>query len=200
MLWLRAKIVPNAAPAAATAPILSSSERVWCCLAGAMATPAGLAAAPPDVGTLSAVAAPTGSVCGLGFGPSGTVVVCAGAAFGDGWSCCAPEASGYVVTGCSGACDGFTLVPGDVGCCAGFDLPARWVACSVPGPPLARHWQAVPDRLSRAGSVARAVSLPVVAAAGSFRVLAAVWQDSSAVHEARARSTGQQSATYSGFS
>src|SRR6476661_5755505 len=88
VLWLSAKIVPKAAPAAATAPILSSSERVWCCLAGAIATPAGLAAAPPDVGTLSAVAAPTGSVCGLGFGASGMVVVCAGAAFGDGWSCC----------------------------------------------------------------------------------------------------------------
>src|SRR6478735_11891928 len=98
--WLSAKIVPNAAPAAATAPILNSSERVWCCLAGAIAIPAGLAAAPPVVGTLSAVAAPTGSVCVLGFGPSGTVVVCAGAALGDvccGWS----EASGYVVTGAS---------------------------------------------------------------------------------------------------
>src|SRR6185503_13508028 len=116
VLWLSAKMVPKAAPAAATAPILSMSERVWCCFAGAIATPAGFAAAPPDVGTLSAVAAPTGSVCGLGFGPSGTVVVCAGAAFGDGWSCCVPEASGYVVTGCSGACEGFTLVPGDVGC------------------------------------------------------------------------------------
>src|SRR6478672_5120419 len=92
--WLSAKMVPKAAPAAATAPSLSMSERVWCCLAGAIATPAGLAAAPPVVGTLSAVAAPTGSVCGLGFGASGTVVVCAGAAFGDGWSCCSPEASG----------------------------------------------------------------------------------------------------------
>src|SRR5258707_14893308 len=94
---------------------LNSSERVWCCLAGAMAMPAGLAAAPPDVGTLSAVAAPTGSVGFLGCGPSGTVVCAAGAVLGDCCSCWAPDASGYVVTGCSGACDGFTLVPGDAG-------------------------------------------------------------------------------------
>src|SRR5438270_5344261 len=84
VLWLNAKIVPKAAPAAATAPIFSSSDRVWCCLAGAMAIPAGRAAAPPVVGTLSAVAAPTGSVCVLGCGASGTVVVCAGAASGEG--------------------------------------------------------------------------------------------------------------------
>src|SRR6476620_1589239 len=114
--WLSAKIVPKAAPAAATAPILNSSERVWCCLAGAMAMPAGLAAAPPDVGTLSAVAAPTGSAGFLGCGPSGIVVVC-GAAFADGCCCDWSAASGYVVTGASGACDGFTLVPGDAGCC-----------------------------------------------------------------------------------
>src|SRR5579864_5372390 len=117
VLWLSAKIVPKAAPAARAAPTFMSSERVWCCLAGAIAIPAGLAAAPPVVGTLSAVAAPTGSVCGLGFGASGTVVVVCGSALGDVWSCCAPEASGYVVTGASGACDGFTLVPGDAGCC-----------------------------------------------------------------------------------
>jgi hypothetical protein len=75
VLWLSAKIVPSAAPAAATAPSLISRERVWCCLAGAIAMPAGFAAAPPDVGTLSAVAAPTGSVCVLGRGASGIVVV-----------------------------------------------------------------------------------------------------------------------------
>ena len=123
MLWLSAKIVPKAAPAAATAPILSISERVWCCLAGAIATPAGLAAAPPAVGTLSAVAAPTGSVCGLGFGPSGIVVVvcgAAGVAFDDGCCCGWSEASGYVVTGFSGACDGLIVVPeGDGFCCCG---------------------------------------------------------------------------------
>src|SRR5882724_10916674 len=109
-------MVPKAAPAATTAPILNSSERVWCCLAGAMAMPAGLAAAPPDVGTLSAVAAPTGSVGFLGCGASGTVVCAAGAVLGDCCSCWAPDASGYVVTGCSGACEGFTLVPGFAGC------------------------------------------------------------------------------------
>jgi hypothetical protein len=115
--WLSAKMVPKAAPAAATAPILNSSERVWCCLAGAIATPAGLAAAPPAVGTLSAVAAPTGSVCVLGCGASGIVVVCAGAALCDGCCCGWSEASGYVVTGFSGACDGFTVVPDGAGCC-----------------------------------------------------------------------------------
>src|ERR1051325_9831931 len=83
-----------------------------------MAIPAGFAAAPPVVGTLSAVAAPTGSVCVLGFGPSGIVVVC-GAASGAGCCCCVSEASGYVVTGASGAWDGFKLVPGDAGCCCG---------------------------------------------------------------------------------
>src|SRR6476646_5714184 len=79
--WLSAKIVPKAAPAAATAPILNSSERVWCCLAGAMAMPAGLAAAPP------------GSAGFLGCGPSGIVVVC-GAAFADGCCCDWSAASG----------------------------------------------------------------------------------------------------------
>src|SRR6476646_2768951 len=104
--WLSAYTVPSAAPAASAAPILIMSDRVWCCLAGAMATPAGLAAAPPVVGTLSAVAAPTGSAGFFGCGASGIVVwagaVCAGA-FGDVCSCCAPVASGYVVTGASGA-------------------------------------------------------------------------------------------------
>jgi hypothetical protein len=40
-----------------------------------MATPAGFAAAPPVVGTLSAVAAPTGSEGFLGCGASGIVIV-----------------------------------------------------------------------------------------------------------------------------
>src|SRR5689334_20009330 len=101
--WLSAYTVPSAAPAATTAPILISRDRVWCCLAGAIATPAGFAAAPPAVGTLSAVAAPTGSAGFFGCGPSGIVVcagavcagaVCAGLAFGDVCSCCAPAASG----------------------------------------------------------------------------------------------------------
>jgi len=70
----------------------------------------------------------------------------------------------------------------------------------VPGRPLARHWQAVPDRLSPAGLLALAELLWVVAAAGWFRALAAVLQDSSAVREARGRSTGRQSTTCSGFS
>ena len=114
--WLSAYTVPTAAPAARAAPILIMSDRVWCCLAGAMATPAGLAAAPPEVGTLSAVAAPTGSAVFFGCGPSGIVVVVCGAALGDG-CCCVSEASGYVVTGFSGACDGFTVVPDGEGCC-----------------------------------------------------------------------------------
>jgi len=109
--WLRAYTVPSAAPAASAAPILIMSDRVWCCLAGAMATPAGLAAAPPAVGTLSAVAATTGSAGFLGCGDSGIVVVVCGAALGAGCCCCVSEASGYVVTGCSGACDGFNVVP-----------------------------------------------------------------------------------------
>jgi hypothetical protein len=46
----------------------------------------------------------------LGCGASGIVVVVWGVALGDG-CCCVSEASGYVVTGCSGACDGFTVVP-----------------------------------------------------------------------------------------
>src|SRR5947209_1174139 len=63
---VRAYTVPAATPAAAIAPILIKSERVWCCLAGAMATPAGREAAPPVVGTFSAVAAPAGSTGFLG--------------------------------------------------------------------------------------------------------------------------------------
>src|SRR5947209_19414164 len=99
---VRAYTVPAATPAAAIAPILSSSERVWCCLAGAMATPAGFEAAPPAVGTFSALAAPAGSCGFLGCGASGAcsvvvvVVVFAcgvGEAFG-GWLCCCCEASG----------------------------------------------------------------------------------------------------------
>src|SRR5215468_9536125 len=97
--WLSAYTVPSAAPAARAAPTLINNDRVWCCLAGAMATPAGLAAAPPAVGTLSAAAAPTGSAGFLGFGPSGTVVACAGAAIGSS-ACCVSFALGYVVTGC----------------------------------------------------------------------------------------------------
>src|SRR5262249_11228373 len=94
-LWLSAKTVPTAAPAARAAPTLIRSDRVWCCLAGAMATPAGLAAAPPAVGKRSAAAAPTGSpvcCCRLGCGPSG-MPVCGVAALG---CCCCdvPEASG----------------------------------------------------------------------------------------------------------
>src|SRR5262249_39601889 len=86
--------------------------RVRCCLAGAMATPAGLATAPPAVGTFSAVAAPCGSAgWSLGCGALGVVrPACPGVAPGCVcWS--APEASGEVVTGCSGAVAGFTVVP-----------------------------------------------------------------------------------------
>src|SRR5262249_12860570 len=99
-----------------------SKDRVWCCLAGAMATPAGLAAAPPAVGTLSAAAAPTGSLgCCFGCGPWGRLLCC-GAVFTSGSSCSVPDASGYVVTGCRGACDGLIVVPLGVvvwGACAG---------------------------------------------------------------------------------
>src|SRR5437660_9348930 len=102
VLWLSAKIVPNATPAAAIAPILSSSERVWCCLAGAMATPAGFEAAPPAVGTFSALAAPAGSCGFLGCGASGAcsvvvVVVVFACGVGEafcGSLCCCCEASG----------------------------------------------------------------------------------------------------------
>src|SRR6516225_10784035 len=86
-----------------------------------MATPAGLAAEPPAVGTLSAVAAPCGSLlgclgcwgCGASGGPAG---LC---------DCAFPAASGYVVTGCKGACDGLTLVPPAGGFCC-VALAGAW--------------------------------------------------------------------------
>src|SRR6266481_418666 len=92
VLWLSANTVPNAAPAATAAPILISKERVWCCLAGAIAAPAGLAAAPPAVDTPSAAAAPTGSMGRfLGCGLSGRVL-CAGWVVNGCSCCCAPVA------------------------------------------------------------------------------------------------------------
>src|SRR5260370_618044 len=97
-----------------------------------MAAPAGLAAAPPAVGTRSAVAAPTGCVgcCDFGCGASGGFVLCELMLCGvaEDSLCAAPVASGYVVTGCRGPCEGsmvaglglFPFGEGFVGCvCAG---------------------------------------------------------------------------------
>jgi hypothetical protein len=43
----RAATVPSAAPAPAMNPKRISQERIWCCLGGAIATPAGFEAALP---------------------------------------------------------------------------------------------------------------------------------------------------------
>src|SRR5262245_47589798 len=81
---LRAYTVPAATPTAASAPTLIRIERVRCCRAGAIATPVGLAAAPPAVDTFSAVAAPCGSAgCAFGCGAAGRELVWAGC---DCWS------------------------------------------------------------------------------------------------------------------
>src|SRR5947209_1456412 len=130
--------MPSAAPPAATAPSLMSHECTWRCLAGAMAVPAGLDAAPPLV--LAASAAPT---------PCGSSRRCAGAACGGvgagadcACGCCdvALGAFGKLVagTGCSGPFDGsgITSEPcccGGCGCCCGADdCAACAMACGAP--------------------------------------------------------------------
>src|SRR6185369_219292 len=119
-------MVPKAAAPPAIAPNLIRNERTWRCLAGAIAAPAGLEAAPPKVGALSAVAAPCGS---MGLCPEGTAgAFVAGAVCTVVGCCCccgcaAPGESGNGVgTGSSGPCDGSACgLPGTgvaVGCCA----------------------------------------------------------------------------------
>src|SRR5260370_34161092 len=125
LLRERAYTVPKAATAAAIAPMRISQERIWPCLAGAMAVPAGLEAAPPAARPFCAAAAPTGSegVCGVGLAGKFCVSVCAGCdcgleleSAGDAWAAPAGSiASGgtgvSAGTGCSGPFDGSTVTP-----------------------------------------------------------------------------------------
>ncbi len=110
--------VPTATPAAAIRPIFSSSECRCLCLSGAIASPAGRDAAPPTVGTPSAVAAPSGcciccSTPGCGAGVAGSTSVELSGACGAGFS----VLGWFCGIGCSGPFEGSNVVPF---CCWSF--------------------------------------------------------------------------------
>jgi len=109
--------VPMAMPAPARNPNLMSRERICRCFGGAIATPAGLEAAPPLTSTGGATAVPLGC-CGVR--PCG---VCAGGAF-----CCVAVEPGF-----SGSSGGGCIVLGEAGTCCAGAVGSGVVCCASRG-------------------------------------------------------------------